>query len=50
MLLTIVLSSTDIAGTKEEEMYPFDLFVAEFGGAMGLLLGFSFIRVWDVTK
>ena len=32
---------------KEELIYPMSSLVAEFGGTLGLFLGFSFISVWD---
>ena len=32
---------------KEELIYPMSTLVAEFGGTLGLFLGFSFISVWD---
>ena len=33
----------------EEEVlvFPFQSFLAEFGGALGLFLGFSFMTIWD---
>ena len=31
----------------EELIYPWQSLVAEFGGALGLFLGFSFMTVWD---
>ena len=31
----------------EELIYPGSSLVAEFGGILGLFLGFSFISVWD---
>ena len=39
--LYTMLSSTDIVSKKEEIIYDFQSFVAEFGGALGLFLGFS---------
>ena len=38
--------------TKKTEvlMYPFVSFVAEFGGGLGLFLGFSFISLWDLLE
>ena len=50
MSLEFILSSTDIVSRSEEKIYPFASFVAEFGGALGLFLGFSFIMVWDGVK
>ena len=32
---------------KEELIYPLSYLVAEFGGILGLFLGFSFISLWD---
>ena len=32
---------------KEELIYPFASLVAEFGGTLGLFLGFSFMTLWD---
>ena len=36
----------------EEEVlvYPFLSFIAEFGGCLGLFLGFSFMTIWDGLK
>ena len=36
----------------EEEVlvYPLQSFVAEFGGCLGLFLGFSFMTIWDGLK
>ena len=31
----------------EELIYPLSSLVAEFGGTLGLFLGFSFMAVWD---
>ena len=32
---------------KEELIYPLSFLVAEFGGTLGLFLGFSFMTLWD---
>ena len=32
---------------KDEKTYPLASFIAEFGGCLGLFLGFSFIMVFD---
>ena len=45
----ISIVSTDITVKTEELLYPLSSFVSEFGGALGLFLGFSFIMVWDVA-
>ena len=34
----------------EKWMYPIESFVSEFGGALGLFLGFSFLMIWDLLK
>ena len=43
-------ASTEIIKKKEVFTYPFDSFVSEVGGALGLFLGFSFIMLWDLFK
>ena len=48
MLLT--LASSWIKSNKEELAYNFVSFVAEFGGSLGLFLGFSFNMFWDVIE
>ena len=39
--------SSKIKVETEELIYPMSTLVAEFGGTLGLFLGFSFISVWD---
>ncbi len=39
--------SMDTVVEKETLMYPLTSLVAEFGGTLGLFLGFSFMVVWD---
>ena len=31
-------------------MYPWASFVSEFGGALGLFVGFSFVMFWDFAE
>ena len=50
MTLNILLSSTNIKTRTEKTIYSGVSFVAEFGGALGLFLGFSFLMIWDGTK
>ena len=43
--------STNVLTVREEEyVYPLDSFIAEFGGALGLFLGFSFLTIWDLMQ
>ena len=44
----MAMASTDILEKHEELIYPFVSFVAEFGGSLGLFIGFSFITVYDL--
>ena len=39
--------SSKIKVETEQLIYPLSTLVAEFGGTLGLFLGFSFISVWD---
>ena len=48
MLMLIQTSSRVIVRT-EELVYPLSSFIAEFGGALGLFLGFSFMMIWDAV-
>ena len=43
----MMFPSTEITLEEEEYVYPFISFVAEFGGALGMFLGFSFLMVLD---
>ena len=49
-ILQIVLTSLDVIERTEELIYPMESFVSEFGGALGLFLGFSFMMVWDMLE
>ena len=33
---------------REEWAYPFMSFLADFGGVLGLFIGFNFLMVWDI--
>ena len=46
----LIRSSNDVLVKTEQLVYPFSSFLAEFGGALGLFLGFSFLWVWDVIQ
>ena len=40
-------ASTDLTTSEEVLLYPFVSLVTDFGGALGLFLGFSFLAVLD---
>ena len=45
--IRVLLSSSKVKKRTEDFIYPLISFVAEFGGSLGLFLGFSFIMIWD---
>ena len=49
-LLAFVLAAKRFNKRKEVEVYPFLSFVSEFGGALGLFVGFSFMMLWDLIE
>ena len=46
-VFSIYSVSNDTRVEEEELIYPLSSLVAEFGGTLGLFLGFSFITLWD---
>ena len=44
------MASKTLTRKNEVYMYPIESFVSEFGGALGLFLGFSFLMIWDIVK
>ena len=48
--LNLVWLSTNALERTEQLLYPLESFVSEFGGALGLFLGFSFMIVWDLLE
>ena len=48
--LSIVLGAKKFRKRKEVEVYPVESFIAEFGGALGLFVGFSFMMIWDIIE
>ena len=48
--ITLTYASTDVTESEEVWLYPFDSLVSEFGGALGLFLGFSFLGIFDIVK
>ena len=45
--MKLMMANMDILENNEELIYPFVSFVAEFGGSLGLFLGFSFMMIFD---
>ena len=41
-------ASSQLIVKEEAELYPLNSFIAEFGGALGLFLGFSFVGLWNL--
>ena len=48
--MKLIRSTNDVFVKTEQFVYPFSSFLAEFGGALGLFLGFSFMWMWDVLQ
>ena len=46
-LFSLWSASVNTFSEKEQLIYPLTSLVAEFGGTLGLFLGFSFMAVWD---
>ena len=49
-IIRIMMASLDVLRKKEQTIYTFESFVSEFGGALGLFLGFSFMMIWEVLE
>ena len=43
-------AKTEAWEEREALIYEFVSFVSEFGGSLGLFLGFSFFSVWDILE
>ena len=50
MILGISFSTNMQTVMEEVYDYPLFSFIAEFGGALGLFLGFSFMMFWDIAE
>ena len=44
----VLFSGTIIFIEKEELAYPFITLLADFGGVLGLFIGFNFLMIWDI--
>ena len=45
--LLLSYSSTKVTVVKEFYLYDFPTLVSDFGGSLGLFVGFSFFMLWD---
>ena len=48
--LMLRFAKTEMMEDKEVYVYGFVSFVSEFGGSLGLFLGFSFLMVWEIIE
>ena len=48
--LDIMFASANVVLDSEDYVYPFISFVAEFGGSLGLFLGFSFMMLVEYLE
>ena len=44
------MANNELAVETEEYLYDERSLLAEFGGALGLFLGFSFYTLWDIFE
>ena len=50
LVLNNCFFSASLIVEKEELIFPLSSLVAEFGGTLGLFLGFSFMTLWDQVQ
>ena len=48
--LMLLMASAEMTELGQNTVYPFESFLAEFGGALGLFVGFSFLGCFDTFK
>ena len=48
--MVITYGSLSTTVLREYFIYPFDSLVSDFGGTLGLFVGFSFVMFWDVVQ
>ena len=46
----LVYGSLSTTVLREYLLYPFESLVADFGGTLGLFVGFSFVMLWDIVE
>ena len=47
--IRILFSGQTVIIEKEELAYPFITMMADFGGVLGLFIGFNFLMIWGVA-
>ena len=47
-MIRVLFSNPTLIIEKEELAYPFMTLLADFGGVLGLFIGFNFLMIWDV--
>ena len=48
--MQIALTSLVVIERTKEIIDPMESFISEFGGALGIFLGFSFMMIWDLLQ
>ena len=48
-MIRVLFSNPILIIEKEELAYPFMTLLADFGGVLGLFIGFNFLMIWDIT-
>lgn len=46
-MVSIRFASPSLTTEREEMAYSFQTLIAEFGGLLGLFVGFNFLMIWD---
>ena len=46
--IRVLWSGQTLSFEKEELAYPFITLLADFGGVLGLFIGFNFLMIWDI--
>ena len=46
----VLYGSLSTTVLREYLIYPWDSLVADFGGTLGLFVGFSFVMLWDIVE
>ena len=50
VVFSLTLVTTDVKVETEALVYNFGTLVSNFGGTLGLFLGFSFLTIWDFVS